>query len=161
MLNYCRCWMPGWTGSKIELISKLMYGICCLQAKGILQTLPLSLFCFDFNFLLLTLVKKHYLYLKIQLQIRLITMNFRVKAHQYAQLLPLRVNRGSPFLILETSGNHLFVMTYLTHWRLRQPELAAQDYTALKHCNFLNRSNIALTVSCEHCVECPSNWDIQ
>ena len=76
--------MPGWTGSKIELISKLMYGICCLQAKGILQTLPLSLFCFDFNFLLLTLVKKHHLYLKIQLQIRLITMNFRLKAYQYA-----------------------------------------------------------------------------
>ena len=76
--------MPGWTGSKIELISKLMYGICCLQAKGILQALPLSLFCFDFNFLLLTLVKDIIFTLKIKLQIRLITMNFRVKAHQYA-----------------------------------------------------------------------------
>ena len=27
---------------------------------------------------------------------------------------------------------------------------AIQDYTALKHCNFLNHANIALNVSCEH-----------
>ena len=30
-----------------------------------------------------------------------------------------------------------------------------------KHCNFLNRVNIDFTVSCEHYVESPSNWDIQ
>ena len=69
-------------------------------------------------------------------------------------------------------------------WML--PKLAVQDYTAWKHyqgchygtvtrtpvtaalkindspdCNFLNRANIVLTVSCEHRVECPSNWDVQ
>ena len=31
----------------------------------------------------------------------------------------------------------------------------------LKHCNFLNCANIALTVSCEHWVKSPSNWDFQ
>ena len=41
-------------------------------------------------------------------------------------------------------------------------QLALQGYkSALKHCSFLNLANIALTVSCEHWVECPSNWDIQ
>ena len=33
--------------------------------------------------------------------------------------------------------------------------------SALKHCNFLSGVNMALTVSCEHWVECPSNWDFQ
>ena len=41
----------------------------------------------------------------------------------------------------------------LTHWRPCHPKPAVQEYTALKHCNFLNRVNNALTVSCEHWVE--------
>ena len=59
--------------------------------------------------------------------------------------------------ILETLQHKINV---LTHWRLWQPKQAVQDYTALKYCNFLNHLKMAWTVSCEHWVECPSNWDI-
>ena len=41
----------------------------------------------------------------------------------------------------------------LTHWRPCHPKPAVQEYTALKHCNFLNSVNNALTVSYEHWVE--------
>ena len=36
-----------------------------------------------------------------------------------------------------------------------------QDSTGLKNCNFLNCANIALTISCEHWLESPSNWVTQ
>ena len=37
------------------------------------------------------------------------------------------------------------------------PEPPVQDYTALISCNFLNRANIALTISFHHSLESPSN----
>ena len=49
-------------------------------------------------------------------QTRLLTMNFRVKAHRYA-LLSRRI-RGSPLLSLETSGSHLFVLIFLIRNRV-------------------------------------------
>ena len=33
--------------------------------------------------------------------------------------------------------------------------------TALKNCNFFNQVNITLTISCDHSLESPSNWDTQ
>ena len=42
--------------------------------------------------------------------------------------------------------DHLGSSVTLTHWRPYRPKPAVQDYTALKHCNFLYRANIALTV---------------
>ena len=77
-----------------------MYGISCLQAKGILQTLSLLICCFNFNFLLLRLVKNIIFSLKFNYK-----FCFRVKAHRYAIIFTS--------LILETSGSHLFVMIYL------------------------------------------------
>ena len=57
------------------------------------------------------------------------TMNFRVKAHRYA-LLSRRINRGSPFLILETSGSHLFVMIYLIRNRVEMvPAMGIQVFS--------------------------------
>ena len=47
------------------------------------------------------------------------------------------------------------------HWWPCQAKLAVQDSIALKHCNFLNRPNIALTISCENWIESSSSWDIQ
>ena len=38
------------------------------------------------------------------------------------------------------------------------PEPPVQDSTALKNCNFLNRVNITLTISCHHSLESPSNF---
>lgn len=56
--------------------------------------------------------------------------------------------------ILETTT----VETYIS----LNPLMFNRPYkVALKHCSFLNLANIALTVSCEHCVECAPNWDIQ
>ena len=58
-------------------------------------------------------------------------MNFRVKAHRRA-LLSRRINRGSPFLILETSGNHLFVMIYLIRNRVEMvPAMGIQVFSEL------------------------------
>ena len=45
-------------------------------------------------------------------------MNFRVKARRYA-LLSLLVNQESAFVILETSGSHLFVMMYFSNTQPR------------------------------------------
>ena len=57
------------------------------------------------------------------------TMNFRVKAHRYV-LLSRRINRGSPFLILETSGIHLFVMIYLIRNRVEMvPAVGIQVFS--------------------------------
>ena len=105
MLNYCRYWIPGWTGSKVDLISKLIYGIYCLEAKDILQTLPLLLCCFNFSFLLLRLEQNIVFSLKLNYK-----FCFRVKAHRYAIIFTS--------LILETSGSHLFVMIYLRRNRV-------------------------------------------
>ena len=58
-------------------------------------------------------------------------MNFRVKAHRYA-LLSRRINRGSPSLILETSGSHLFVMMYLISIRVEiVPAMGIQVFSEL------------------------------
>ena len=58
-------------------------------------------------------------------------MNFRVKALRYA-LLSRRINRGSPSLILETSGSHLFVMMYLIRSRVEMvPAMGIQVFSEL------------------------------
>ena len=43
----------------------------------------------------------------------------------------------------------------------KPPEPPVQDSTSLKNCNFRNHANIALTISCHHSQESPSNQDTQ
>ena len=49
----------------------------------------------------------------------------------------------------------------LQHINPLTPEPPVQDSTALKNCSFLNRANIALTISFHNSLESTSNLDTQ